>query len=177
MANKRSHPKAYFDAAKGYQSAADRLLLSIESGEGLLIRDPTYFLYAHAVELALKSCLLSSGINPKRTHVISRLYGECRERKLIGTTDYNHDIHNLIYFLGSANECHEYRYPDTPEVPRAIPDLPWAREIVGRLMEEVEPNVVAWVAAHPTSPAPSTKKIAFGKPTFTKQPVPTKTAS
>ena len=41
MANERSHPKAYFDAAKGYQSAADRLLLSIESGEGLLIRDPT----------------------------------------------------------------------------------------------------------------------------------------
>lgn len=143
MAKKDSHPKAYFDAAKGYQSAADRLLLSIESGEGLLIRDPTYFLYAHAVELALKGCLLSSGINPKRTHVITELYGECCERNLIGRNDYNHDISNLIYFLGTANEYHEYRYPDTPEVPHAIPVLPWTREIVGRLMEEVEPNVVA----------------------------------
>jgi hypothetical protein len=60
VANKKDrHPKAYFDAARGYQSAADRLLLSIESGEKLLIRDPAYFLYAHALELALKACLLS----------------------------------------------------------------------------------------------------------------------
>ena len=63
MADRKDrHPKVYLDAARGYQSAADRLLLSIESGEKLLIRDPTYFLYAHAVELALKACLLSCGL-------------------------------------------------------------------------------------------------------------------
>ena len=137
-----------------------------------MIRDPTYFLYAHAVELALKGCLLSSGIKPKRTHAISELYGECRERKLLGRNDYNRDIYTLIYFLGTANQYHEYRYPDTPEVSHGIPVLPWTKEIVGRLMEEVEPNVLAWVAAHPTSPAPPTTKFTFGKPTVTKQPVP-----
>ena len=32
MANERSHPKAYFDAAKGYQSAADRFSLALKVG-------------------------------------------------------------------------------------------------------------------------------------------------
>ena len=109
MANKEDpHPKAYFDAARGYQSAADRLLLSTESGEKLLIRDPTYFLYAHAVELALKACLLSRGFNPPRRgpvgHRIDGLYHECRGHNLLGATDANREINNLIYLLGTGNE-------------------------------------------------------------------------
>ena len=108
MANKKDrYPKAYFDAARGYQSAADRLLLSIESGEKLLIRDPTYFLYAHAVELALEACLLSSGFDPASSgpagHGIEGLYQECRGHKLLGTNDADREINNLVYFLGAGN--------------------------------------------------------------------------
>jgi hypothetical protein len=97
MANKKDrHPKAYFDAARGYQSAADRLLLSIESGEKLLIRDPAYFLYAHAVELALKACLLSCGFDPASSgpagHGIEGLHRECLGHKLLGTNDADRGI-------------------------------------------------------------------------------------
>jgi hypothetical protein len=154
VANKKDrHPKAYFDAARGYQSAADQLLLSIESGEKLLIRDPTYFLYAHAVELALKACLLSSGFDPASAgpagHSIEGLYQECRGHKLLGANDVYREINSLVYFLGTGNECHQYRYPDKLAIPRAIPVLPWTREVVARLIAEVEPHVMAWVAANP----------------------------
>lgn len=179
MANKKDrHPKAYFDAARGYQSAADRLLLSIESGEKLLIRDPTYFLYAHAVELALKACLLSCGFDPASSgpagHGIEGLYRECLGHKLLGTNDADRGIINLIHFLGTGNECHQYRYPDKPAIQRGSPVLPWTREVVERLIAEVEPHVMAWVAANPATPAPTTSKIAFGKPTYTKQAKPTR---
>ena len=33
---------------------------------------------------------------------------------------------------------------------------------------------MAWVAANPATPAPTTSKIAFGKPTYTKQAKPTR---
>ena len=175
---KDRHPKAYFDAARGYQSAADRLLLSIESGEKLLIRDPTYFLYAHAVELALKACLLSCGFDPASSgpagHRIEELYQECRGHKLLGTNDVDREINNFVYFLGTGNECHQYRYPDKPAIARAIPVLTWTSEVVERLIAEVEPHVIAWVAANPATPAPTKSKIAFGKPIITKQAKPTR---
>ena len=170
------HPEAYFNAAKGYQAAADRLLQVIEAREGLPVRDPTCFLYAHAVELALKACLLARGFDPARSgskgHLIGEHYDDCRRHKLLGMKDPDQETNNLIYFLGTGNECHQYRYPDKPKVPRGFPDLSWTSEVVGRLISEVEPHVAAWVAAHPASPAPSTRKFALGKPTYTKNPFP-----
>ena len=179
MANKKDrHPKAYFDAARGYQSAADRLLLSIEDGEKLLIREPTYFLYAHAVELALKVCLLSCGFDPASSglagHDIEGLYRECLGNKLVGTNDADRGIINLIHFLGTGKECLQYRYPDKPAIPRGNPDLPWTREAVERLIAEVEPHVMAWISANPATPAPTTLKFRLGKPTYTKQAKPTR---
>jgi HEPN domain-containing protein len=181
MANNQDrHPKAYVDAAKGYQAAADRLQQVIEAGEGLPVRDPACFLYAHAVELALKACLLARGSNPPRSgpagHSIKGLYAECRRHKFLGMNDSNYDMHHLIHFLGAGNERHQYRYPDEPEpgVTRGFPYLPWTKEVVGRLIAEAEPHVGAWVAANPGSPAPPASKIAFGKPTYRKQPVPTR---
>jgi hypothetical protein len=88
---KDRHPQAYFDAAKAYQAAADRLLQSSEDKEGLPIRDPTYFLYAHAVELALKACLLSHDFDPAGSgsagHGIIGFYNECLTHKIIVTDD------------------------------------------------------------------------------------------
>ena len=171
------HPKAYYNAAKGYQAAADRLLQVIEAREGLAVRDPTCFLYAHAVELALKACLLARNLYVARSgpkgHLITEHYDDCRRHKLLGMNDPDHEMNNLIYFLGTGNERNQYRYPDKPKVPRAMPALPWTREVVGRLIAEVEPHVEAWVAAHPELPAPSTNKFTSGKPTHTMQPRPT----
>ena len=140
------HPKAYYNAAKGYQAAADRLLQVIEAREGLAVRDPTCFLYAHAVELALKACLLARNLyvarsGPKGTPYKGATTTDCRRHKLLGMNDPDHEMNNLIYFLGTGNERNQYRYPDKPKVPRAMPALPWTREVVGRLIAEVEPHV------------------------------------
>jgi hypothetical protein len=124
-------------------------------------------LYAHAVELAFKACLLSCGFDPASSgragHGIEGLYKECLGHKLLGTNDADRGIINLVHFLGTGNECHQYRYPDKPAIPRGIPVLPWTREVVERLIAEVEPYVMAWVAANPATPSPTTSKIAFGK--------------
>ena len=177
MANHRiRHPKAYFDSAKGYQAAADRLLLTIEAGEGLPIRDPVHFLFAQTVELALKACLLSRGFQPARVgragHGISGLYDQCRDETLVGTNDPHRLMDLLIGILESGNEYHQYRYPDEPLVRRAVPNLTWTREVVGQLMADVKPHVDAWAAANPAVSAPTSTRIAFGKPTFTHQPIP-----
>ena len=51
----------YFKEAIAYQISADRLYEQIDSQtlKKLPLRDPIYFLYHHAAELALKACLLS----------------------------------------------------------------------------------------------------------------------
>ena len=59
MVKQPPHPKAYLEAAKDYQVAADHLMLGVRR---LTTFDPVYFLYAHAIELALKSCLLAHDI-------------------------------------------------------------------------------------------------------------------
>jgi HEPN domain-containing protein len=178
MATQHRHPKAYFAAAKGYQAAADRLMQAMDAGEGLRVRDPTYFLYAHAVELALKACLLACGFNPpasgKKGHTIEKLYAECSSHKLLGMDDADRGMIKLIHHLGTGNECHEYRYPDRPKVPRVSPDLPWTREVVGRLMAEVEPHVGAWVAANPVGPATKID-LDLGNIILSRQAVPTTT--
>jgi hypothetical protein len=110
------HAKAYFEAALSYRAAAYQLFATIEAKpteRQLPIRDPTYFLYAHAVELALKACLLSHDHPIEHGHAISDYYEKCRTAKLIGIKDPRHEMHNLIALLEAGNELplHRYRYP------------------------------------------------------------------
>jgi hypothetical protein len=162
------HPKAYFDAAKDYQTAADHLMLGVK---GLTTFDPVYFLYAHAVELALKSCLLAHDL-PTGKHAIGKFYLECRDRGFVGTDDADQGMIGLIGFLANANKNNEYRYPP-PAGPRGASPAPaWAREVVTQIIAEVEPHVMAWMAANPSLPAPKRSNLAFGKPTFSKNPNP-----
>lgn len=172
------NPKAYFDGAKAYQIAADRLYLSMKRGEKprLPIRDPIYFLYAHAVELALKACLLACGFEPPRTarngHAIADLYDTCRQQKLLGADDPDLLLRNFVALLEQGNEENRYRYPDQHAVGRCIPDPEWTKEAVGHLMADIEPHVAAWVEANPTVPEPSRYRLALGKPIITRQAVP-----
>jgi hypothetical protein len=169
MATKQDrHPKAYFDAAKDYQTAADHLMVGVK---GLTTFDPVYFLYAHAVELALKSCLLAHDLNPAKTHIIDKFYLQCRGCGFVGTDDRNQV---LVGFLANANKHHEYRYPP-PAGPRgALPSPVWVREVVAQLVAEVEPHINAWMMANPSLPVPKRSRLAFGKPYFTTQDPPTR---
>jgi hypothetical protein len=163
---------AFFEMARSYQIAADRLL-AIMSTEHLPLMDPTYFLYAHTVELTLKALLLANNLpiptSPEKGHAIGEIFEKCRDEKLIGL-DPHFELHNLIVLLGSGNEGHVYRYAGKNR--RIRPDLPWVREAVGRLMQIVEPHVTAWIKDN--SPPRPKRFMIFGKPTYKKQPVPTK---
>jgi len=115
------HAGAYFARARAFHVSAARLLAIMES-EKLPVRDPIYFLYAHAVELALKACIRSQGLPTEDTHAISEHYRECRA--LIGITDPHHDLRNLVALLESGDEGwkHRYRYPG-----KSTPDLKLTR--------------------------------------------------
>ena len=163
------HAGAYFARARAFQVSAARLLEIMEL-EKLPVRDPIYFLYAHAVELALKACIRSKGLPTEDTHAISEHYRECRA--LISIADPNCELHNLVALLeaGDGGWKHRYRYPGKST--HVIPDLAWVREAVDRILTAVEPHVTAWVKAHPEETPPSDVRLAFGKPTYTRKPVP-----
>jgi hypothetical protein len=57
------HAMAFFEGAITYQIAADKLreIMTAQPPSGLPLREPAYFLYHHAIELALKARLLSHG--------------------------------------------------------------------------------------------------------------------
>jgi hypothetical protein len=170
------HPKAYFEAACSYRATADELLAILETKEPTErqppAEDPTYFLYAHAVELALKACLLSHGHPIENGHHISAYYDECRTAKLIEIKDRK--FQGCIALLDAGNEIplHRYRYPG--KVTNFVPTLGMTREVVGQLLEAVEPHVNAWVKAHPTTPAPTTTRMSLGEPEYRRQPTPSK---
>ena len=177
MVKQPPHPKAYFDAAKDYQVAADHLMLGVRR---LTTFDPVYFLYAHAIELALKSCLLAHDIawkhlirdEPAREHAIYKFYQECQDKGFVGTNDADRGMINLVIFLGNANEHHEYRYPPGKGPRHGSPSLEWTKDAVARIIAEVEPHVAAWMMANPSLPVPKRSRLSFGKPTFSPNPNP-----
>jgi HEPN domain-containing protein len=161
------HAMAVFEKGIGFRSAADKLFEEMKSPDhSLPLRDATYFLYHHAIELALKACLLSQGLH-RTGHKISVLFDLCRERKLLDLGD----IYFPIALLESGNQWNRYRYAVVNKT--LSPDLSWVQEAVGQLFAAVEPQVMAWATNNSALPAPSTIWTCLGKPVVTKQPRPT----
>jgi hypothetical protein len=162
--------KAYFDSAIEYKAAAELLAIIMAApGNTLPLRDPTYHLYHHAVELVLKGYLVSKGQSVQPGHYISAYYDRCRKLGLRIADDVDYDANNLIAVLQQGNRHESYRYVGPIEC--FSPDLSWTREMVGRLLDSVEPHVLAWLERNP-QPAPS--RMTLSKPTHTKQPKPNK---
>jgi HEPN domain-containing protein len=166
------HAMACFEKAIQFRNAAHKLLQVMKSPDNLLpFRDPTYFLYHHATELALKACLLSHGLS-RRGHNIGALFELCRANKFLGLNDVHFELHNVIVLLGGGNRWERYRYAGVNN--NVTPDLPWVHEAVAQLFEAVKPQVIAWATNNSALPAPSTNWLSFGKPSYVKQPVPSK---
>jgi HEPN domain-containing protein len=172
----------YFKAAIAYQISANRLYEQIDSQtlKKLPLRDPIYFLYHHAVELALKSCLLSHGLSVRSGHSIGAFFERCRTKGFLGIDDdEHHELHlmqGLVVFLDAADYGRGYRYARQNDI---RPRLPWVQEVIGKLIAAVEPHVEAWAKkngiAGPSEPYSATKRLHFfGKPAHTKQPRPSK---
>ena len=167
-----AHAGAFFEMAQAYSIAADQLFEIIKLGKGLPLRDPTYFLYAHAVEIGLKALLLSHGLSipttGKEGHEIGDIFVRCRKEGLIGLNDPHFELHNLVVLLGQGNERQRYRYAGLQSRPLA--DITWVHDTVGRLMTTIEVHVSLWAKDNP--PPPSSNRLTFGKPSDRPQPVP-----
>ena len=111
----------------------------------------------------LKAFLTSHSKRTSSSNDIESLYEASRKEGLIVRED-PHEVHNLISLLAAGNQDHFYRYP--VENKRISSEPAWTRDVVGRLLEAVEPF------AKSNAPLPSTRRTYFGKPVFTKQPVP-----
>ena len=160
-----------FEEASAYRCAADKLLQVMQSpGNSLPLRDPTYFLYHHAIELILKACLLSHGLH-KTGHNIRVLSEFCRTNRFLSLDD----VHFGIALLESGNIWNRYRYAVEKNT-LMYTALSSVHKVVGRLFEAVEPQVIAWATNNSDVPAPSTiwRYLLLDEAVTVKQPVPSK---
>ena len=144
--------RLFFYGAIEYQIAANRLLETMRA-ESLPLRDPTHLLYHHAVELALKACLLASGLSipiGRAGREITGLYADCRDNGLLGDNEY-YDIHNLIALLESGNFGPRSRYAADPNKD-SMSDLDRLQGAVAMLISNVKPQVSAWAESHGAKP-------------------------
>jgi hypothetical protein len=150
----------HFDLACQYKDAADLLYDQIHSDTNQkAIREPTYYLYHHAVELALKAflCACNKPLVSRSEHHIDHLYKKCRKMGLVVRDDHHWEVHNCIDLLaGERNRF--YRYPTQKWHPSS--DLDWTRDVVTRLFDAVAQP------AQTDTPRPSGVRAYIGKPTF-----------
>jgi hypothetical protein len=156
------HATAYFQRASEFLGGADKLFTS-ESRKTFHDRwYPTYFLYFHAAELALKAFLRAHNPEVEYGHELTVLYQKCRDIGLvIGQNDHT-QIGNVVRLLDSANRDQGLRYfLDT----NSIADLTWTRQVVTQLLQAVKPHVEKAENDNPSNSGKATKLMFIvGKP-------------
>jgi HEPN domain-containing protein len=152
------HATAYFKRATEFLGGADELLTSNDRHRWY----PTYFLYGHAAELALKAFLRAHDPEVEYGHDLTVLYEKCRAKGLIIGQNDQTQIGNIVNLLDSANKDQGLRYfLDT----NAMPELTWTRDIVTQLVEAVKPYVEKAEKENPSGTGKLTKlMIIWGKP-------------
>jgi hypothetical protein len=161
-----THPMSFLNLARQYQKAAGRLLASVEQepkvNNQVPLSDPIYFLYFHTVELALKAFLryhrqaIHKGA---KGHDIVTLHSRCQALGL-RLDDDPLGLQNVVNLLASGNGDHGFRYFTLKSC--ALPELPWARDVVNSLIQVVRERVDDNT---PPGPAAAVKiQIILGKP-------------
>jgi len=130
------HAVSFLGFAGQYQKAAN---LVCDSDKTLGV--PIYFMYAHAIELALKAYLRAANVpivadKKRKHHKITELFKECQR---LGLKDDVTDMGNVVALLDGANEEQGLRYFRTKGA--AYLDLSWTRDAVERLLQAIEPAV------------------------------------
>jgi HEPN domain-containing protein len=136
----KAHAMFFFLRAAEFFSAAETLFASENRAKAPGRWEyPIYFCYSHAVELALKSFLRSHKAEVEFGHELTTIYKKCVAQGLVIGLDDRAHIGNIVTLLDNGNEKSGFRYFMGSG---ALPDLAWTREVVGRLIETVEPHVV-----------------------------------
>lgn len=118
--------EAFLNMAQEYHLAATRL-----NSLGCGAESPLYFLYTHAIELALKAFIRSHGSSTPRTHDLNSLIQKCRQQGLPAP----HDLTNVIELLESENSVQGFRY--FAFVSTSKPEISFLREVVDSLIVNV----------------------------------------
>jgi len=142
-------PMAFFLRAGEFFSAAEKLFAS-ESGPITTRRwvYPIYFCYSHAIELVFKAFLRLHNPEVEFGHNLTKIYAECDSEGLVIDPNDDKEIRTVVAFLDAGNEDAGFRYMFGRG---PLPDLPRTREVVGRLIEIVEPHVMLEEKKHPSS--------------------------
>jgi hypothetical protein len=97
----------------------------------------------------------------------------CQSKELLGTDP---ETIELIALFGGKDRAEDYRYAGQNDI---VAELQWVRVVVGRLMENIEPRVIAWADSNGVALLPGfpTKlRYAIGKPPYSTKPVQLKLA-
>jgi hypothetical protein len=161
-----THAISFLGFGRQYQNAANLLY---EADETLAI--PIYFLYSHAIELALKAYLRAANLpiladKKRKHHQIGMLYDECKKLGLrIGPDDAT-NMRNIVDMLEDANEDQGLRYFNAKG--SGFPQLSWLRDAVEELFLAVAPSVTKRAQADGVVPGKIVKlNFTIGKPFLT----------
>jgi hypothetical protein len=136
------NPLAFANMSARYEKAASILHARKDSD----LQDPTYFLYFHAAESALKGFLRSKGkktedLRKQGGRQLSQLYEACIKENLriVGAEPLS--VKNVITLLDGGNDYQGFRYFTLES--QTIPNLDWTSEVVGVLVKEIKDILTA----------------------------------
>jgi hypothetical protein len=147
-----THTEALLNVARQYRDAANVLFDSPQRSAL-----PTYQLYAHLIELALKSFLRARLGEFPMIHDVATLLQLCTHHGLKSGPD----LRNVTSLLQSENQHHGFRYFHFATT--TVPEIGYVREEAVNLLE----RVTAEVTARSIASAPSSELVltfTIGKP-------------
>jgi hypothetical protein len=112
----RTPPISLFLSGESFLHAARHLHAGVDAKElRLRFEMPIYYLYSHAVELALKSYLRTCGVSVKDLgrkfgHDLNRLLQGCVERGLVLKPVPEAFVPEMVGMLADLGRNHEFRY-------------------------------------------------------------------
>jgi len=132
----------FIQDARAFISDAETLLEANIQGTGASpFSAPTYYLLCHAMELALKGYLASSGVSKSKLqykigHDLEKALSLAQERGFVPADDR---FVELVEWLGPSHLDHSFRYRKTGLL--RLPALTVAVEAIKATIEGLEPHV------------------------------------
>jgi len=151
-----SPAEAFLSMARQYHLAATTLLPLDQQ-----VEYPLYFLFTHALELALKAYLRSHGLLTPRGlqgHALRDLLEQCYSNGLQVGRDLQRDLQNVVGLLEYENSKHGFRYFLFETTGRPGIDY------LGAVVDELMPVIEEEVSKRPTLLRGVVLKSGFGKP-------------
>ena len=141
------HPTFLFNRARDFFWGAEELFKSPDRKTQLDRWYPTYFLYAHAAEMALKAYCRSQSPDVEYGHELIILYDRCQQLGFAVGGSEDIQIRDLLQKLDDANQDQGLRYFMDVKI---MWDLAWTRRVVGHLIEVIAPHVERAEQDHPS---------------------------